>query len=37
MRIINTRDLMVKVIVYPICIYGVYSMIKDKCNQIKNK
>ena len=30
MREINTRDLLVKIIVYPICIYGVYSMIKDR-------
>lgn len=30
MRIINTRDLMVKVIVLPIAAYGLYSIIKDR-------
>lgn len=30
MRIINTRDLMVKIIVLPIAAYGLYSMIRDQ-------
>ena len=30
MREINTRDLLVKIIVLPIAAYGLYSIVKDR-------
>lgn len=30
MRIVNTRDLLVKIVALPIVAYGLYSVVKDQ-------